>query len=114
MKTAMQELIFHIAYMERRKYQDEQTQILGGMNDCIMYDAIVIQNRVIEELTKEYSEYLEKEREQMIDFAMQMHKIDCSKTGTDLLLDEAQAYYKQTYNQDNSFMNNGTWNTFSI
>jgi len=57
---------------------------------------------------------LEKEKEQMIDFAMQMHKIDCSKTGTDLLLDEAQAYYKQTYNQDNSFMNNGTWNTFSI
>jgi hypothetical protein len=65
MKTAMQELIFHIAYLERRKYQDEQTQILGGMNDCIMYDAIVIQNRVIEELTKEYSEYLEKEKEQI-------------------------------------------------
>ena len=61
----MQELIFHIAYMERRKYQDEQTQILGGMNDCIMYDAIVIQNRIIEELTKEYSEYLEKEKEQI-------------------------------------------------
>lgn len=61
----MQELIFHIAYLERRKYQDEQTQILGGMNDCIMYDAIVIQNRVIEELTKEYSEYLEKEKEQI-------------------------------------------------
>jgi hypothetical protein len=67
MKTAMQELIFHIAYMERRKYQDEQTQIVGGMNDCIMYDAIVIQNRIIEELTKEYSEYLEKEKEQIID-----------------------------------------------
>ena len=65
MKTAMEELIFHIAYMERRKYQDEQTQILGGMNDCIMYDAIVIQNRVIEELTKEYSKYLEKEKEQL-------------------------------------------------
>lgn len=65
MKTAMQELIFHIAYVERRKYQDEQTQILGGMNDCIMYDAIVIQNRIIEELTKEYSEYLEKEKEQI-------------------------------------------------
>ena len=63
----MQELIFHIAYVERRKYQDEQTQILGGMNDCIMYDAIVIQNRIIEELTKEYSEFLEKEKEQIID-----------------------------------------------
>ena len=66
MKTAMQELIFHIAYMERRKYQDEQTQIIGGMNECIMNDAIVIQNRIIEELTKEYAEYLEKEKKQII------------------------------------------------
>jgi len=65
MKTAMQELIFHIAYMERRKYQDKQEKIIGGMNDCIMNDAIVIQNKVIEELTKEYAEYLEKEKEQI-------------------------------------------------
>jgi hypothetical protein len=43
---------------------------------------------------------LEKEKEQMIDFAMQMHKIDCSKTGTDLLFDEAESYYNQTYNQN--------------
>ena len=64
MKTAMQELIFHIAYMERRKYQDEQEKIIGGMNDCIMNDAIVIQSKVIEELTKEYAEYLETERKQ--------------------------------------------------
>jgi hypothetical protein len=64
MKTAMQELIFHIAYMERRKYQDEQEKIIGGMNDCIMNDAIVIQSKVIEELTKEYAEYLEIEKKQ--------------------------------------------------
>ena len=61
----MQELIFHLAYKERRKYQDEQEKIIGGMNDCIMNDAIVIQNKVIEELTKEYVEYLEKEKEQI-------------------------------------------------
>jgi len=42
---------------------------------------------------------MEKEKEQIIDFAMQMHKIDCSKTGTDILLDEAEQYYNQTYNQ---------------
>ncbi len=53
----------------------------------------------------QYSKYilmelLEKEKEQMIDFAMQMHKIDCSKTGTDLLFDEAESYYNQTYNQN--------------
>ena len=98
MKTAMQELIFHIAYMERRKYQDEQTQILGGMNDCIMYDAIVIQNRVIEELTKEYSEYLEKEKEQIID-AFEYGQMNVNEDGC--LLDEngAEDYYNQTYNQ---------------
>jgi hypothetical protein len=66
MKTAMQELIFHIAYMERRKYQDEKAKIIGGMNDCIMNDAIVIQNKVIKELTKEYAEYLEKEKEDLM------------------------------------------------
>jgi hypothetical protein len=75
--------------MERRKYQDEQTQILGGMNDCIMYDAIVIQNRVIEELTKEYSEYLEKEREQLLN-AFRDDSWDKS----------FNEYYNQTYNQN--------------
>ena len=89
MRTAMQELIFHIAYMERRKYQDEQTQILGGMNDCIMYDAIVIQNRIIEELTKEYSEYLEKEREQLLN-AFKDDSWDKS----------FNEYYNETYNQN--------------
>jgi hypothetical protein len=39
------------------------------------------------------------EKEQIIDFAMQMHKIDCSKTGTDILLNEAELYYNETYNK---------------
>jgi len=97
MKTAMQELIFHIAYMERRKYQDEQTQILGGMNDCIMYDAIVIQNRVIEELTKEYSKYLEKEKEQMLNFYMWMRMNE----NTEKYLDYSdEDMFKEYLNQD--------------
>ncbi len=110
----MQELIFHIAYMERRKYQDEQTHILGGMNDCIMYDAIVIQNRIIEELTKEYSEYLEKEKEQIIDagnggFLINfLHREKIAKMSDDELRDSlvedtisyGEEYYNQTYNQN--------------
>ena len=91
MKTAMQELIFHKAYMERRKYQDEQTQILGGMNDCIMYDAIVIQNRIIEELTKEYSEYLEKEKEQIKNAYNDGYFGDAYKHK------DWEEYYNQTY-----------------
>jgi hypothetical protein len=50
-----------------------------------------------------YNPYLEQakamEKEQIIDFAMQMHKIDCSKTGTDILLNEAELYYNETYNK---------------
>ena len=102
----MQELIFHIAYMERRKYQDEQTTILGGMNDCIMNDAIVIQSKVIEELTKEYAEYLEKEKEQIINFHIMLMKNGLEQEGNvvewdyDELKEEALNYYNQTYNQN--------------
>jgi hypothetical protein len=39
------------------------------------------------------------EKEQIMDFTMQMHKIDCSKTGTDILLNEAELYYNETYNK---------------
>jgi len=100
MKTAMQELIFQLAYKERRKYQDEQEKIIGGMNDCIMYDAIVIQNRVIDELTKEYAEYLEKEKEQIIDAYE-----DGKQNGMDSITNIhmyiiGEMYYNQTYNQD--------------
>jgi len=95
MKTAIQELIFHIAYMERRKYQDEQEKIIGGMNDCIMNDAIVIQSKVIEELTKEYAEYLEKEKEQVIDAY-------CSgyQHGSTLEIIQSEEYYNETYNNE--------------
>lgn len=98
MKTAMQELIFHIAYMERRKYQDEQTQIIGGMNECIMNDAIVIQNRIIEELTKEYAEYLEKEKEQII--VAFIHNRYVLAGGHPIRRDYAEEYYNETYNQN--------------
>ena len=95
----MQELIFHIAYMERVKYQDEQTQIIGGMNECIMYDAIVIQNRIIEELTKEYAEYLEKEKEQIIKAVEDTRDNIVPKMfiGENL---SGQEYYNRTYNQN--------------
>ena len=94
----MQELIFQLAYKERRKYQDEQEKIIGGMNDCIMYDAIVIQNRVINELKKEYAEYLEKEKEQIVEahgikgWYKPVDKTSGTTTG--------EEYYNQTYNQN--------------
>jgi hypothetical protein len=73
MKTAMQELI---EYLEKDYYINELTNF-----------------------GKDKIKFLEKEKEQIINFAMQMQKIDCSKTGTDILLDEAEQYYNQTYNK---------------
>jgi hypothetical protein len=39
------------------------------------------------------------EKEQMINFAMYLHNVDMSKTGTDILMDEAEQYYNETYGQ---------------
>ncbi len=40
------------------------------------------------------------EKDQMIEFAMHLHKVDDSKTGTDILMDEAEQYYNETYAND--------------
>lgn len=87
MRTAIQELM-HILDVNEKNFIS------------IIDDKITIAYHNV--IKKQVEHLLEKEKEQMIDFAMQMHKIDCSKTGTDLLLYEAQAYYKQTYNQNES------------
>jgi hypothetical protein len=39
------------------------------------------------------------EKEQMIKFAMHLHDVDMSKTGTDILMDEAEQYYNETYDK---------------
>jgi len=100
----MQELIFHIAYMERRKYQDEQTTLLGGMNDCIMNDAIVIQSKVIEELTKEYAEYLEIEKKQ---HETTFHRgINIGALNPDMDIEERKEASKHYYNSAFVHLNN--------
>jgi hypothetical protein len=40
------------------------------------------------------------EKEQMMEFAMHLHDVDMSKTGTDVLMDEAEQYYNETYGKD--------------
>jgi len=37
------------------------------------------------------------EKEQIIKFAMHLHQVDMSKTGTDILMEEAEEYYNETY-----------------
>ena len=39
------------------------------------------------------------EKEQMMEFAMHLHDVDMSKTGTDILMDEAEQYYNEIYGQ---------------
>ena len=69
----------------------QQTALQWLIEQCPRIETIVAYN--ILEQAKEI------EKEQIIDFAMQMHKIDCSKTGTDILLNEAELYYNETYNK---------------
>lgn len=38
-----------------------------------------------------------REKQQMIQFAMELHKRDLSKTGIDILLDEAHQLYFETF-----------------
>ena len=40
------------------------------------------------------------EKEQMIKFAMHLHDVDMSKTGTDILMDEGEQYYNETYGKE--------------
>lgn len=40
------------------------------------------------------------EKNQMIKFALHLHNVDISKTGTDILTDEAEQYYKITYGKE--------------
>lgn len=43
MKKPTEAEIKELAYQARREYQDEQTAIRGGMNECIMFDAMKIE-----------------------------------------------------------------------
>ncbi len=71
------------------------------LENCKMVDITDEQKSIFSSIIYQIDIFLlEKEKKQMIDFAMQMHKIDCSKTGTDLLFDEAESYYNQTFNQN--------------
>ena len=42
------------------------------------------------------------EKEQMIKFALHLHNVDMSNTGIDILMDEAEQYYNQTYKGENN------------
>lgn len=65
------------------------------------FENVNIRNVYIEIDTSEYlglmKEAKQKERKQMIAFAMNLTTIDLSKTGRDILMDEAQQLYKNLY-----------------
>ena len=96
MKTSMQILYDYIVEMEdnymKMSKKSKDKDFKKGV------DAILTATTLIRVQMKDGGFQLEKE--QMIDFAMQLHKIDCSKTGTDLLLNEAEQLFNQKYEQN--------------
>ena len=46
---------------------------------------------------QDFEQAKQMEKDQMIRFAMHLHVVDMSKTGTDILMDEAEQYYNETY-----------------
>jgi ABC-type antimicrobial peptide transport system permease subunit len=85
MKTAMQELLTYILVDCRNE------------SGTIQFNA-----------HETFNKFLEKEKQQILT----SYDAPLWITGKPNIT--AEQYYNQTYNQDNSFMNNGTWNTFSI
>ena len=59
-----------------------------------------ISNYMMEEHKEQlFNQAKAMEKEQMIKFAMHLHMVDMSKTGTDILQDEAKYYYEQYYEE---------------
>ena len=59
-----------------------------------LIDQIVNHNGVN---SKTFEQAKEMECEQMIKFALHLHNVDMSNTGIDILMDEAEQYYNETY-----------------
>lgn len=85
-KTAMQDFLENI----RNKKNTISRDVQNGHGHYYVI-------RIFEILEAECFSRLEKEKEQMIEFAMHLHKVDDSKTGTDILMDEAEQYYNKIY-----------------
>jgi hypothetical protein len=51
----------------------------------------------IEKIKELLEQAKEMEKQQMIKFALHLHYVDMSLTGTDILMAEAEHYYEQTY-----------------
>jgi hypothetical protein len=100
MKTAMQELVEQLEFIKLNKTKN--------LHEVIFFDGVLA---IIDA-----GKYLEKEKEQIVnDFENGYKACDLDEAlEINKTMFSGERYYNQTYNQDNSFMNNGTWNTFSI
>lgn len=63
-------------------------------------EAIIGYQMALVGIKLELKKLLELEKEQMIKFALHLHNVDMSKTGTDILTDEAEQYYNETYGKE--------------
>ena len=74
-----------------RRMDNKQTAIEYLLDNIYLLNSINWKNIV------EQAKQMEKE--QMMEFAMHLHDVDMSKTGTDILMDEAEQYYNEIYGQ---------------
>lgn len=51
------------------------------------------------DMLEAYKKAEEMHEKEMKDFAIELSKIDCRKTGTDILIDEAENLYNKIYKQ---------------
>ncbi len=96
----MQELVEQLEFIKLNKTKN--------LHEVIFFDGVLA---IIDA-----GKYLEKEKEQIVnDFENGYKACDLDEAlEINKTMFSGERYYNQTYNQDNSFMNNGTWNTFSI
>jgi hypothetical protein len=92
-QTAVQWLVDNILVKIEDHFNEDFIFDLSQPPKIRYYNAFIDSTDLFEYVNKA----IEMEKEQTIEFAMHLHKVDMSKTGTDILMDEAEQYYNKTY-----------------
>jgi hypothetical protein len=92
-QTAVQWLVEQILVEMEDYFNEDFIFDLSQPPEISYYNAFIDSTDLSEYVNKA----IEMEKKQTIEFAMHLHKVDMSKTGTDILMDEAEQYYNETY-----------------
>jgi DNA transposition AAA+ family ATPase len=79
--------------------EKKQTAVEWLENELAFFLKDIIENKNHLLMINLFEQAKAMEKEQMVKFALHLHNVDMSKTGTDILIDEAEQYYNETYNK---------------